>query len=358
MTPFPQAIAAFLAQHWADLLWPAAIFVGVLLAGLVTRRVVFKHLRAWAGKTESKLDDVLMESLHGPVLLWVIILGIHLATDLSKLPAQALQWSHRALVFLWIVSITLALSRLAGRMVRTYEVRGNGLAGSGTLSQTLATLVVALLGALTLLDYFGISITPILTALGVGGIAVALALQDTLSNLFAGFYVSLARQVRLGDFIQLESGQQGYVSDIGWRNTTLLDRAHNLILIPNNKMAQSIVTNYHLPEALFMLKIHVGVSYASDPERVESVLLDVVHQATGEVPGLLADPAPVALFMPGFGDFSLDFTLMCHVENYDAQFPVQHELRKRIFRRFHQEGIVIPFPTRTLEFRNPPPKVQ
>ena len=354
MNSFFQAITQYLATHWTDLLWPAALFTGVLLVGLVVRRIVFGRLHAWASRTESQIDDLLVESLHGPVLLWVVILGIYVATDLSRLPPAATRWSARALMVLWIVSLTLALARLAGRLVQAYAGRGTGAAPAGTLPQTLATLAVALMGALTLLNEFGISITPLLTALGVGGIAVALALQDTLSNFFSGLYVSLARHLRVGDFIQLESSQKGYVTDIGWRATTLRERQGNLIVIPNNKLAQSIVTNYHLPAPRLMLMIPVSVSYSSDPERVEKVLLDVMHQATSDVPGLLAEPAPVALLLPGFGAHSLDFTVICHVLDYEAQFPVQHQLRKRIFRRFREEGITIPFPTQTLEFREPP----
>lgn len=344
-------IAQFFRSHWQDLLWPAVLFSGVLVAGLTLRRVVFGRLHRWAQRTDSHLDDLLVQSLRGPVLLWVIILAIKVATDLSRLPPAVTAWSGRALAVLWIVSFTLVFSRLAGRLVHRH-LRETG-APAGTLVETLATLAVVLLGALMLLNQLGISITPILTALGVGGIAVALALQDTLSNLFAGFYVSLAGQLRLGDFIQLESGQQGYVTDIGWRSTTLRDRANNMIVIPNNKLAQSIVINHHLSEGRYILRLPVSVSYGSDVEHVERVLIEVARGAVGEVPELLADPQPVALLMPGFGEHSLDFTLVCSVTNYDAQFKAQHELRKRILRRFRQEGIEIPFPVRTVEIRQP-----
>ena len=352
MNSFLQAVTEFLRTHWSDMLWPAALFGGVVLMGLLLRRIVFRRLHAWAGRTGSHLDSVLLESLRGPVLLWIIILGINVATDLSRLPPAVTRWSGRALMILWIVSLTLVLSRLAGKLVQKYLARGPGAAPVGTLPQTLAGLLVALLGTLMLLNEFGISITPILTALGVGGLAVALALQDTLSNLFAGFYVSLSQQMRLGDFIQLESGQRGYVSDIGWRSTTLREREGNLIVIPNNKLAQSIVTNYHLPQPRIMLKISIGVSYASDPEHVERVLSELVRDAAGNVPGLLSEPAPAALLV-GFGDHSLNFIVVCHVTDYEAQFPVQNTLRKRILRRFNEENIVIPYPTRTVEYREP-----
>src|SRR5262249_20642217 len=157
----------------------------------------------------------------------------------------------------------------------------------GTLTELLASLFFAIVGALALLHVFGIEITAFLTALGVGGLAVALALQDTLSNFFAWFYVSIAQPIRIGGFIKLVTRQDGYVSDIGWRSTTLRTLTHNLIVIPNNKLAQSIVTNYSLPDKGIGCPLQVGVAYDSDPSQVERVLNEVATAAVGMVPGVL-----------------------------------------------------------------------
>jgi small-conductance mechanosensitive channel len=223
-------------------------------------------------------------------------------------------------------------ARLAGRLTRIYLP-------IGTLAETLATLLAGSLGTLMLLRTLGIDITPILTALGVGGLAVALALQDTLSNLFAGFYVSVAGHIRVGDLVQLETGQRGYVTDIGWRSTTLRERNNNLIVIPNNKLSQSTVTNYHLPERRMALPIAIGVSFDADLEKVERVLLEIAQ--TADVPGLLKDPAATVLFV-GFSERAMDFNVICQIADFEDQFRVQHELRKRIVERFRKEGIVIP----------------
>lgn len=126
---------------------------------------------------------------------------------------------------------------------------------------------------------------------------------------------------------------------------------NNLVVVPNAKLAQSTITNYHLPEPRMSLLIPVSVSYAADPDHVEQVLVEEAAKATAEVPGLLAEPAPFVRFIPGFGDFSLDFTLICPVASFVDQYLVQHELRKRILRRFRAEGIEIPFPIRTVELR-------
>jgi small-conductance mechanosensitive channel len=202
------------------------------------------------------------------------------------------------------------------------------------------------------LDHYNYSIKTILTALGIGGLAVALALQDTLSNLFAGFYVAVARQIRLGDYVKLNTGEEGYVSDIGWRSTTIRSLSSNMIIVPNAKLAQAIVTNYYLPEKRMSASFQVGVSYRSDPDQVERILLEVARAGAADIPGLLADPAPDVSFDPGLGESSLVFTVSFTVTEFASQFAVRNELKKRIFQRFRQDRIEIPFPTRTIHLEN------
>jgi small-conductance mechanosensitive channel len=186
----------------------------------------------------------------------------------------------------------------------------------------------------------------------VGGLAVALALQDTLSNLFAGFYVAIARQIRLGDYIKLNTGEEGYVTDIAWRSTTIRGLANNMVIIPNAKLAQAIVTNYYLPDKRMGASVQVSVSYECDPDHVERVLLEVAQQAAGEIPGMLAEPAPGVTLDPGFGESALGFTLGFQVAEFADQYGVRHQLRKRILKRFREEGITIPFPARTVYMRS------
>jgi small-conductance mechanosensitive channel len=343
-----QAIRGILMHDPMELAWPAMIFAGVLAAGWLVRWLVLRALRAWTSRSGSRPGLILDEALRGPLLIWAVILAVHTAIQLSGLPEKATQWGARLLLVLWIASLTLMCMRIAGNLVRHYGGQAPGALPVTTLSRNLAQLAVLILGVVWLLGAFHVNITPILTALGVGGLAVALALQDTLSNLFSGFYVTVARQVRLGDYIKLNTGEAGYVTDIGWRATSIRDLANNLVVIPNSKLAQAIVTNYQLPEPRMSASLQVPVAYDSDPERVERVLAEVGRQAVGEIPGLLGDPAPEAAFDPGFGDFALGFTLSFQVAEFADQFRVRNELRKRILRRFREEGIRIPFPSRTV----------
>jgi small-conductance mechanosensitive channel len=333
---------------------PFCLLAGTIIAGSLLKRLLFRALQRWGAKTSTHVDAVMIRSLKGPIVIWSLILGIYFATESLDLTDRSTRLIERTLVILTIVSLTLMASRLAGNLIRHYGTRVQGVMPVTTLTQNLAQLFVFLVGALILLHHFGVSITPILTAFGVGGIAVALALQDTLSNLFAGFYISVAGQVRLGDYIKLNTGEEGYVSDISWRSTIIRGPGNNLIIIPNSKLAQAIVTNYSLPERRMSMNIPVGVSYDSDPDHVEQVLLEEAQNAARTVPGLLAEPAPVVRLIPGFGDSTLNFTLTCQVSEFVEQFPVQHELRKRILKRFRKERIEMPFPTRTVYVREQP----
>jgi small-conductance mechanosensitive channel len=341
-------IRRLIAENPAELIWPIVIFALTFAAGWVVRHLILKALRAWTARSQSRAGQVLTEVLAGPALIWAVILAAHVAIQSSDLPARFTERGAQVLYFLVMASITLMLTRLAGNLVRYYGDQIPGALPVTTLSQNLAQIAVLILGVVLVLDHYDYSIKTILTALGIGGLAVALALQDTLSNLFAGFYVAVARQIRLGDYIKLNTGEEGYVSDIGWRSTTIRSLNSNMIIVPNAKLAQAIVTNYYLPEKRMSASLQVGVSYRSDPDQVEKVLLEIAVQGTRDIPGMLAAPAPSVAFDPGFGESSLGFTVSFFVAEFVNQFSVRNELKKRIFRRFRQEEIEIPFPTRII----------
>ncbi len=343
-----QPVNRFFQHYSVTLLIPAALVFGVLGAGWLARKILFRLIRQWTKDSASHLQIILIESLRGPIMIWSLILGLDLALRNSQIPQKIADRIEVVLAILWIVSLTIMLSRLAGNMVRFYGGRFAGDLPVTSLSKNLAQILVIALGLLSILHHLNISITPLLTALGVGGLAVALALQDTLSNLFGGFYITVAGQVRMGDYIRLHSGEEGYITDISWRSTTIRGLANNLIIIPNASMAKATITNFNLPEKRMLVSIPVGVDYSSDPDRVESVLLDIATTAAAEIPSVLAEPAPVVRFSPGFGDSALQFTLTCQVSEFAEQFRVQHELRKRILKRFREEKIDMPFPTRTV----------
>ncbi len=259
--------------------------------------------------------------------------------------------SSRTIHILLIFSITLAAANLAGKLFNHYFQKSNIPIPTTGLVNGMLQGIFWVVGLIVILNFLGIPITPMITALGVGGLAMALALQDTLANFFAGIHIMMEKSIRVGDFIKLESGQEGVVEDITWRTTRVKMLPNNMVIIPNHKFSQSIVTNYSLPDKRMSLSIPVSVSYQADPEKVETVLADEAQKAVGNIPGLLGHPEPFVRFTPGFGDSSLDFTLICQVEEFVDQYLVQHELRKRIFKRLKAEDLEIPYPHRTVYLR-------
>lgn len=326
-------------------------FVIIAVVLFVIRRLAFSTFARWARNTDTRADDFILDSIKHPSIFWVLAISIYITIATSNIPERFVNYGLKALYILIILSVTLALANIAAKLVQgALEKSSPGIAVTG-LSRAVIKAIVLALGLLIILNGLGVSITPMLTALGVGGLAVALALQDTLSNLFAGIHILVERPVKVGDYIKIGSGEEGFVTDIGWRTTRIRQLANNIVIIPNSKLAQSVIINHNMPENRLSVLIKIGVSYSSDPEKVERVLTEEAMRAVGEVKGLMGDPAPFVRFIPGFGDSSLDFTLICQGEEYVDQYIIQHEMRKRIFKRFQQEGIEFPFPTRTVYIR-------
>jgi small-conductance mechanosensitive channel len=317
----------------------------------IIRGITFKLLHKWAEKTETKLDDIIVKSFKIPSIYWCLAIGLYIGVDISELPRIYIFYVHKAIYVIIILSITIATANLVGKIFRNYIQKLDLPIPTTGLAYGLLKGTILIIGFLIILSTLGISITPLITALGVGGLAVALALQDTLANLFAGIHILMEKSIRVGDFVKLETGQEGYIEDITWRATRVRMLPNNIVVIPNSKLAQSVVTNYYLPEKRMSLLIPTGVSYSSDPEKVEKILVEEAKNAAGKIPGLLGEPEPFVRFIPGFGDSSLDFTLICQVQEFVDQYLVQHELRKRIFKRFQEESIEIPFPHRTIYLR-------
>lgn len=330
---------------------PFLIAVAIMTVLFVLRGILFTTARRWSAKTSNKVDDILIASLKTPSLFWSIALGLYFGISVSDLPTKYLQPLDTTIYVILIISVTIAASNLSGKILRNYLFNTELPVPTTGLAYGVMKGVIIITGLLVCLSVMGISIAPMLTALGVGGLAVALALQDTLANLFAGLHILLEKSIRIGDFVKLENGQEGYVQDITWRTTRIRMLPNNMVVIPNSKLAQSIVTNYCLPEKQMMLFVSVGVSYDADIDFVETILVEEALQAASEVSGLLADPQPYARFSPGFGDSSLDFTIVCQVGEFVDQYLAQHTIRKRVFKRFKQEGIEIPFPQRTVHLR-------
>ncbi len=355
----------FFEQYFPNILLPTSIVVAAVFVGIVLRWAIRSLLGRLADRTPSEYDDIFVAVLVRISLPLVVIAGLFMALDITPYAPVVMPYIRPVLLAVVVLVLARATVMLLTGIIKMRATMSGSTMAFTSLTRKIVQIVIYVIGVITVLSFFGISITPMITALGVGGLAVALALQDTLSNMFAGIYITLANQIRVGDYIKLESNIEGFVVDIGWRNTSIKPFDENLVIIPNNKLSQSTITNYFLPVPLVRARVDVGVDYRSDPEHVERVLYSVIrdyghddpveaeqeNQPTDKIRGLLRVPEPVVRFTM-FADSSLNFFVSFSVNSFENQGIARHAVMKRVFYRFREEGINIPFPIRTVQIDN------
>ena len=329
---------------------PCSITAGGLLFGIIFQAFIHSRLSLLAKKTKWKGDDIIIRSLRGTVVLWFLLSGLYFGIRFSYLPQKIQIPLQKALIAGVIFTTTWMMAKIISEFILLYGSKLEGRLPSLTLFSNFFKIFTIIIGGLVIFQTLGIAITPVITALGVGGLAVALALQDTLANLFAGFHVAVSGQVRPGDFVKLDSGEEGFVEDISWRNTTIRKIRNNMVVIPNSKLAGSVITNYNLPKREMTVLVAVGVSYASNLERVEEVTKDVGREVMQSVPGGVPEFEPVIRFHT-FNDFSIDMNVILRCKEYTNQYLLKHEFIKRLHARYNKEGIEIPFPVRTVQMQ-------
>ena len=329
------------SSDWISVTLPLICLLGSLLAGLWLQRLVVPRLIRLAATTKSDIDDVLLQELRGSIVLWSLLGGMSLALRTAPIPAEIVRVAGQVVQVVWILSAAWVCASAFSQLVAHFAAKSRRALPMTSLTQHLTRLVILALGLLIILDSLGVRITSLLTALGVGSLAVALGLQDTLSNVFAGMYVTVSKHIRVGDYIKLETGQEGYVRDIGWRATKILMLPNNIVIIPNAKLSQSVITNYYLPERELAVVVQVGVDYASDLEQVERLTCEVAQEVLRTVPGGVADFQPFIRYHT-FSDFGVSFSVILRAKEYVDQYFLQHEFIKRLHTRYRQEGILFP----------------
>lgn len=335
-----------------EILVAVALAVGGVVAGVVFSRLVLPQLTHRMARTPWRGEAVVLRAAGAMPILWFFAGGVYAAVRTLPITPEVIDAVEKGLIVFFMVTLTWVVARAAAGFTGMWADRAQGEFPATSIFTNLAIILVVLLGTFMVLQFLGVSVTPLLTALGVGGLAVALALQDTLTNLFAGFHIIASHQVRLGDFVQLETGEEGYVADITWRNTTIREITNNMIVVPNAKLSGAILTNYYLPGREMALRVQVGVSYASDLEKVERVTQEVARESAVVVDGAVEDYEP-GIYYHTFDDFSINFTVVMRVTEFLATYYLKHEFVKRLHRRYREEGIEIPFPIRTVHMRRP-----
>ena len=341
---------------WAGPTLAAGIVIGAILCAFISHKVLFPIALRLARRIPSDLDTRIINATRWPINLGIIIAGSYIAFTVPlgfshEIQHAATKWFGIAGLAVAVLAMVLAATQaldwyLNGLNTRERQVLDPRLI---PLLRRVGTVVVYGLGGLLILDLLSINISPLIAGLGLGGLAVALAIQPTLSNLFAGTYVMTEGVVSPGDYIQLEGSVAGYVVDVGWRSTRIRTWTNNLVVIPNSKFADTIITNYDRPEPPVNVFLTSRVSYESDLEKIERVCHEVMNQVLDESPDGVKEYGAWFAF-DGFGESNVDFWLFIQAKDRLSSFPLQSMLVRRVHQRFREEGIVINYPVRAVRF--------
>jgi small-conductance mechanosensitive channel len=337
---------------WATrLLGTAATLTAAYLVGRILRGVILAKIVRLAARTTGAWDDIVVDEIRCRVLLWSLLIGVWLSLGHWAVRADVRGLTTKVLIAIAGASITFMAAAIANRLLVAYSARLTSVVRVSGLTQNVTRILVTIVGALVILDGLGLNITPMLTALGVGGLAVALALQEPLSNLFAGLAISIAGHIRIGDYVKLDSGQEGVITDFDWRSTRILTLANNVVVVPNAALAKSIVTNHSLPVPLNNVAVQVFVAHGSNLELVERLALEVAREVQQQVSGAVRAFEPSVRFQT-FGEAGIGLAVSLQGQQFADQGLLRHELVKRLQARFNREGIAMPQPPRMIAARN------
>ena len=342
--------------EWLDPATAGAIALIGIVAAFVFHKLIFPLIVRFTHRTPTDLDSRLVKSVRWPTTLGFVVLGAYLAftvpLDLTESQQSQVDTVGQALGVMIVITVVVGLlsnaidwylASLATSATRVVDLR------LLPLIRRVGGVIIYAIGGLLLMDVLGINISPLIAGLGLGGLAVALAIQPTLANLFAGTYVMTEGVIATGDYIQLENGLKGYVVEVGWRSTRIRDWRNNLVVVPNSKFAETIITNFQQPTNAVNVYFECGTSYDSDLYRVEEICLEVMDTVVDSHPMAIKEYGKYFAF-DNFGDSNVNFWLFVQATDRWGSFVVQSDMMKLLHKRFQEEGIVINYPVRTLQF--------
>jgi MscS family membrane protein len=337
------------------LYWLKEILVAVLILAVfwvlakLLRYILVTWMPRFTAFTATDLDDRILQRVTPPASLLVVFAGLYFAIRSLPLPEKAHIVSSGAVFVVNVIILTNIAYRMTDEMLRWYANRVAERTGTGLDRQVMPLLEklvsIFLIGTALIitLKHFDYDILSLVTALGIGSLAIGMAAKDTLANMISGFTLMIDRPFRIGDRIQLTSGQWGDVADIGLRSTKIKTADNTLLIIPNSDLCNTILINQAFPDVRAKGRINVGVALGSDVVEVKKLLVETA----GAIPEVLSEPQPEAFFV-SFGDSALNMSLFFWVADYTRAFPVTDQLNTLILSRFRENGIDIPYPTRTV----------
>ncbi len=325
----------------------AAFLLVVLVVTILFVKLFFDTILFIAEKNKFKeISKKYIVATRTPAYMFFPLLAVFLTAETFNLAWQYHSLISSAFYTLFILGCALLLSRYVSIIVMRRARSRNQLQKAPHLINGLIYVGIYIISAFLLLDYFQVEITPFLATLGIGGLAVGLALQTTLSNFFAGVHIISDRGIRVGDFIEIDE-TAGWVEDVGSISTRIRTLHNTMLVVPNSKVMSSIVMNDSLPLQELNLWCKCGVAYTQDLYRVESVALEVAKQVQQEVPEAVKDFEPLFRYTE-FGDSNINFRVVLRAKSYPERFIVNHEFIKRLKKRFDEEGIEISWPVRKI----------
>jgi small-conductance mechanosensitive channel len=328
-----------------EIVVPLFMLLLLVLAALLVRLVSSAAVR-WLGETAAP-------QLGFPIGCAVVIGGLLLVLPELPLNARLGKWLTGGLDIALVLACAMSLSRIAVAAVSAYATRHPSVAPALGVARATVRVAVAILALITALESLGVPVAPLLTTLGIGSLAVALALQDTLANFFAGLYLLADRPVRTGDYVKLQEGAEGYVEAIGWRSSRLRTSSNNIVVVPNVKLSTAILTNFHLPVANVTMTVTVTVPYSADPDVVEKAFTDELERVVTQVAELRGGRPVVRL--AELTDAGQVWRCTVDATDVDTQAVAGHEIRKRLLARLKREGITLTTRERVVVLPPPPP---
>jgi len=346
-----ESITSLLGQAsgtYTDYVTFAVLLVAALAVALLVGKAINFGKHRLATKSSTNLDDIMLESVKGPIQAGIMLVALYIGMAYLPLLDPYAAEMNTAFAIIFPFYLAYFASRIVGGVIQWYGTDIAAKTESKVDDQFLPIVKKAAYGAIfgimivVMLSQLGIRVETVIAAMGIGGLAVALALQPTLSNFFSGVHMVLDRPIRIGDYVELDTLDKGTVIDIGWRSTKIRTYANNIIVIPNTKLADSKIVNYSIPDPSVGFFVDCGVAYDTDLDKAEKVALETAKEIMASHNG---DESftPFVRFRE-FGSSSINFRTVMRVKTLGDSYLSIHEFIKKLKKAFDREGIEIAFP--------------
>ena len=302
---------------------------GSLLCAKFFYFILNKYIKIHSAKTKTDIDDRILAALERPFIVGIVLLGIYFSLlQIDEIRKNIGIMDNVFFVFgvLWVIFVLHRIVKIA--LEKWLLVQPN-YQNMPRLVLKVINAVLYFVGIMVVLKHFNIEITPLVATLGIGGIAVGFALQDTLSNFFAGLHIVSDKPIAIGDFVELEGNISGYVEDIGLRSTRIRTLPNTMVIVPNSKIASTTITNNSLPVPEMSVVIQCGVSYGSDLSKVEKVTVEAAKKVQKTVQGAVKDFEPFIRYHT-FGDSNINFSVILRIKTFVDKYLVTHEFIKAL----------------------------